>query len=132
MGMRVTATMEIRSWEEKPFHDIEGGPNLVLANVCQGYSGEVEGEGTLAYLMVYREDGNVPSMALERVVCRIGDRSGSFVLRHGGSYANNVARSTFEIVPGTGTGDLRGITGQGSFVWEHEQPGAFSLDYDFA
>jgi hypothetical protein len=132
MAMRATANLAIKQWEEGPFHEHEGGPNLVRASVTQTYTGEIEGEGTLIYLMVYKEDGVVPSMALERVVGRIGERSGSFVLRHIGSYADNVAQSTCEVVPGAGTGDLRGLTGAGSLHWPHEQPGTLTLDYDFA
>lgn len=132
MGKQAKATLEIQHWEEQPFHEIEDGPSLVRASVRQGYRGDIEGEGTLEYLMIYQADGFVPTLAVERVVGRIGDRAGSFVLRHGGSYADNTARSTFEVVPGTATGDLRGLRGTGSLHWEHEQPGAFTLDYDFA
>lgn len=129
MAQQATATMEIVNWEEAPYSEIEGGPNLVSASVRQGYKGELEGEGTLTYLMVYREDGNVPTVAFERFVGRIGDRSGSVVFQHEGAYADNVASSTFTIVPGTGTGDLRGLRGQGSFRWEHEQPGTCVVEY---
>ena len=132
MGKRATATLEIKHWEEQPFHEIEDGPNLMRASVRQGYRGDIEGEGTLEYLMIYQADGFVPTLAVERVVGRIGDRAGSFVLRHSGSYADNTARSTFEVVPGTATGDLRGLRGTGALDWEHEQPGAFTLDYEFA
>ncbi|MFN8539254.1 MAG: DUF3224 domain-containing protein [Thermomicrobiales bacterium] len=110
MTMRATATLGIKSWEEAP-STIEGGPNLVRASVRQTYEGEIAGEGTLEYLMIHQANGFVPTPALERVVARIGDRSGSFVIRHTGSYADNAARSTFEIVPGNATGDLQGITG---------------------
>ena len=132
MSTQATANLEIKHWEEAPFHEIEGGPNLVRASVTQAYRGDIEGEGRLEYLMIYQSDGVVPSMALERVVGRIGERSGSFVIRHTGSYAKNVARSTFEVVPGTATGDLRGLRGTGSLHWPHEQPGTVTLDYDFA
>ncbi|MFN8515286.1 MAG: DUF3224 domain-containing protein [Chloroflexia bacterium] len=132
MTMRATATLGIKSWEEAPFHEIAGGPNLVRASVRQTYEGEIAGEGTLEYLMIYQANGFVPTLALERVVARIGDRSGSFVIRHTGSYADNAAQSTFEIVPGNATGDLQGITGSGTMHWPHEQPGTFTLDYDLA
>jgi hypothetical protein len=132
MIRRAVATLEIKHWEEAPFHELAGGPNLVRASVKQTYGGDIAGEGTLEYLMVYKEDGIVPSMALERVVASIGDRSGSFVIRHTGSYADNLAQGTFEIIPGTATGDLRGLTGTGTLHWPHEQPGTFTLDYDLA
>ena len=95
MAQRATAALQIKNWQEAPFHEIAGGPNLVRASVTQSYAGDIEGEGTLEYLMIYREDGFVPSLALERVVGRIGDREGSFVIRHTGSYAENLAQSTF-------------------------------------
>ncbi len=80
--------------------------------------------------MLYQGD-SASFSGLERVVGRIGVRSGSFVLQHNGRFEGDTARSTLSVVPGSGTGDLRGLRGAGSFAWSHGQPGSITLDYDF-
>ena len=41
-----------------------------------------------------------------------------------------IARRTLEIVPGSGTGDLAGIRGEGVSAATSEPPGTLTLDYD--
>lgn len=130
MSRRATGSMELKSWDEHPYSEIDGGPKLARASVTQSFSGDIEGEGTLEYLMLYQ--GNAASFSgLERVVGRIGERWGSFVLQHNGRFEGDTARSSLSVVPGSGTGDLRGLRGEGSYVWPHGQSGAITLDYDF-
>ncbi len=130
MSTRATGSMDLKSWDEHPYSEIDGGPKLARASVTQSFSGDIEGEGTLEYLMLYQGD-SASFSGLERVVGRIGARSGSFVLQHNGLFEGATARSTLSVVPGSGTGDLRGLRGGGSFAWSHGQPGAITLDYDF-
>ncbi len=132
MSTHATGTFEGKSWDEKPYAESDGGRKLVRASVTNVYHGDIEGEGTLEYLMFYPESGGVPFIGMELIVGRIGDRSGSLVLQHDGVYENGTAKATWSVVPGSGTGDLRGLRGQGGFVGEHGQPSAkFTLDYDF-
>src|ERR1019366_1157095 len=43
-------------------------------------------------------------------------RSGSFVLLSTGAYADGEAKTSWQVVEGSGTGDLAGLRGQGSSV----------------
>src|SRR4051794_14834225 len=94
MTTRANATFEGKSWDEHPFSEIEGGPKLTKASVVNLYHGDIEGEGTLEYLMVYHTAGPVDFVGFERIVGRIGERTGSFVLRHTGTYADGSAKAT--------------------------------------
>jgi Protein of unknown function (DUF3224) len=82
-------------------------------------------------LMIYHDDASVSFVGLECVVGRIGNRSGSFVLQHSGTFEDNTARGTLSVVPGSGTGDLRGLRGEDGLVWPHGQHGSITLEYDF-
>jgi hypothetical protein len=126
-----TATFELKSWEEKPYDEIEGGPKLTRASITKSFKGDIQGEGTLEYLMVYRDDGMASFVGLERIVGRVGGRSGSFVLQHSGSFESGVAKATFFVVPGSGTGDLRGLRGEGSFASGHADSYPITFDYCF-
>ena len=132
MSTHATGTFEVKTWDEKPYSEIDGGPKLTRASVTKSFHGDIEGEGTLEYLMIYRDDGSASIVGLESVVGRVGDRSGSFVLQHSGIFEGDTAKTTWFVVPGSGTGDLRGLRGEGGFVAQHgQQHTPFTLDYDF-
>jgi len=133
MSTHATGTFEFKSWDEKPYSEIDGGPKLTHASVANMFRGDIEGEGKLAYLMMYPDDTSATFVGMERVVGRVGDRSGSFVLQHRGTFENGAAKGTVSVLPGSGTGDLRGLRGEGAYVAKEGQSRtAFTLDYDLA
>lgn len=50
------------------------------ARFTKSFTGDLEGESQVEYLMMYRPDGSASFVGLERFTGRIGDRSGTFVL----------------------------------------------------
>jgi hypothetical protein len=131
MKTHAKATFALNAWDEKPYNEIHGAPKLTRASVTKSYQGDITGEGKLEYLMMYRDDGSASFLGLERVVGSVGGRSGSFVLQHSGTFKGGVATVTLVVVPGSGTGDLRGLRGNGEFAVGHQQPYSMTLDYDF-
>ena len=131
MSVHAKAKFQVKSWNEKPYDEMEGGPKLTRATVAKSFSGDIEGDGTVEYLMMHREDGGTTFVGLERIVGRIGDRRGSFVLEHKGTYEGGTAKATWSVVPGSGTGDLSGLRGKGGFASAHADEYAITLDYDF-
>jgi hypothetical protein len=130
MKQRANAQFAIKTWDEKPYDDGEGLPRLTRASVTKSFSGEVEGEGRVEYLMMYRGDGTATYVGLERIVGRIGGKAGSFVLQRTGMFEAGEARETYVVVPGSGTGDLMGLVGEGSSAVGHGMEHPFTLDYD--
>lgn len=120
----------VTAWDEKPYDEIEGGAKLTRASITKSFSGDIEGEGKLEYLMVHRDDGSASFIGLERVVGRLGDRSGSFVLQHTGTFEGGTAKATWIVVPGSGAGGLRGLRGEGGFASAHAESYSMTLDYD--
>ena len=131
MSTRATGTFDVKSWDEKPYNEVEGAPKLTRASVTQTFHGDIEGEGTVEFLMVYRDRESASYVGLERVVGRIGDRAGSFVLGVSGTFEGGTATSTWFVVPGSATGELRGLRGDGGFVAPPGQPATVTLEYDF-
>ena len=132
MSSHATGTFEIANWDEQPFDEIEEQPKVTLATVTGSFQGDVEGEGTTAYLMVYRDDGTASYVLVQRVVGRLGGRTGGFVLQGSGAYADGKATGTWSVVPGSGTGDLVGLRGEGSFEAPAGRTMHLTLDYEFA
>jgi hypothetical protein len=116
MPTQATATFQIKNWDEKPYQELPDEGKLTRAHVTYTYQGDIEGEGTVEYLMVYPPNSAASFVGLERVVGRIGDRSGSFVIQHTGIADQDGVKGTYFVVPGSGTGDLRGLRGEGNLA----------------
>jgi len=131
MSSRASATFQVTNWDEKPYHEGEGEPKLTRATVTKTFTGDLEGEGVVEYLMVHQAAGTAAFVGMERVTGKLGERAGTFVLEHRGTYLDGTARAVCRIVPGSGTGELVGLKGEGGFAARgREAP--FALDYDLA
>jgi uncharacterized protein DUF3224 len=63
---------------------------------------------------------------------QIGDRTGSFVLlQTAGTFDGKEAKGALSVVPGSGTGDLRGLRGNGHFSAPFGSTASVTLDYDY-
>jgi hypothetical protein len=128
VSTQATGTFKIESWDEEP-HDEGGG--LARASVTQTFSGEISGAGRADWLMWYRADKTADFAGYLQVDGGIGDRSGSVVFQSTGAFDGKEAAGPVEIVAGSGTDELAGITGRGSFRAPMGGEPSLSLDYDF-
>jgi hypothetical protein len=130
MKKSAQARFAITSWDEKAYS--EGGqlPKLTRASVIKNYTGDIEGEGQVEYLMMYRGDGTAVCIGLERVVGRIGGRAGSFVLQRTGVFEGGLAKEAYSVVPGSATDELTGLRGEGNSAVGHAKDYPFTLDYE--
>jgi len=132
MSTHAQGTFQIQSWEENPYVELEGGAKLTRASVGQAFAGDFDGEGSVEWLMCYREDKTADFVGLQRFVGRLGERSGSFVMTTQGTFDGEKAAGELAVVPGSGTEELSGITGSGAFVAPHGSTPSVDLDYDVA
>jgi len=133
MGTHAAGTFEIDSWEEEPYDEREGA-RLTRTRLTKTFRGDVEGESTAELLMAYAaEEGSAAYVGFERVVGRIHGRSGSFVLHHTASSDGSRGEplATWSVVPGSGTGELRGLRGEARIINEPDGGHSFTLDYNF-
>ena len=126
------ARFAIKSWDEKPYSEGPDQPRLTRASVKKTYTGDIEGEGQVEYLMMYRSDGSATFVGLERVVGRIGGKSGSFVLQRTGSFEGGQAKESYSVIPGSATRDLQGLLGDGSSAVGNGMEHPFTLSYELA
>ena len=128
--MLTKATFKIISWDEEPFDEPEDGPKLTRAHVRKSFHGDLRGTGNLMYVMTHLDGGGASFSGFEKVVGSLGEKTGSFVLRHTGSYDGEEATAEYEVVPGSGTGDLAGLSGTGGFSAGHAEEHDMTLDYE--
>lgn len=130
MKQSVNARFAIKSWDEKPYSEGEGLPKLTRASVTKTFTGDIEGEGHVEYLMMYRSDGTATIVGQERVVARLGGKTGTFVLQRIGVFENGQAKESYTVVAGSATGELEGLRGGGQSAVGHGMEHPFSLSYE--
>ena len=130
MKRNANARFAIKKWDEKPYSEGADLPKLTRASVMKTFTGDIEGEGHVEYLMMYRADGSATFVGLERIDGRIGDKTGSFVLQRTGAFEGGQAKETYSVVPGSATGELRGLVGDGSSSVGHGMEHPFVLSYE--
>jgi hypothetical protein len=126
------ARFAIKSWDEKPYSEEQNRPRLTRASVTKTYTGDIEGEGQVEYLMMYRSDGSATFVGLERVVGRMGGKTGTFVLQRTGMFESGLAKESYSVIPGSATEDLQGLRGDGSSAVGHGMEHPFTLNYELA
>jgi hypothetical protein len=131
MSTHAQGKFEVQSWDENPYVELEGGAKLTRASVGQGFTGDLEGEGSVEWLMCYREDKTADFVGLQRFVGSLGSRSGSFVMTTQGSFDGTEAKGSLTVVARSGTEELSGITGTGAFAAPLGSTASVELDYDF-
>jgi hypothetical protein len=121
----------VTSWDESTYEEFEETGKLTRATVPQVFSGDLEGEGVMEFLMCYPPDGaGIASfIGQERVAGTLAGRKGSFVSHGSGEFAGGEARWTWSVVPGSGTGALTGLSGEGKSVASGGMKIAVTFDY---
>ncbi|SRR6266487_657929 len=130
MTAQATGTFTVSSWDESTYTELDGGAKLTKAHVTFGLTGDLEGEGQWEALMCYRDDGTAEFTGFQHTVGKLGGREGGFVLRADGTFENGEARTSWQVIPGSATGGLRGLTGSGHAISTSAPGGTFSFDYE--
>ena len=100
MSTKAKASFQIDNWDEQEIFETDDGSKVTRAQVSKSFSGELEGEGTVEWLMGYDENGKATFVGLERIVGTLGGKQGSFVLQHSGSFDGKTAKAERHDRPG--------------------------------
>lgn len=131
MTTQASGSFKVQSWDEEAYGERAGGGKLTRASVTQAFEGDIEGSGAVEWLMCYRPDETADFVGLQSVEGRIGDRSGSVVLRTSGTFDGKEARGALSVVAGSATGELSGLRGSGEFSAPLGGEASLTLDYEF-
>ncbi len=133
--MKAKGTFDIEGWDEKSWEgknwNEQANPKLTHAKITQHYHGDIEGNATVQFLMAYPNDSFASIVGMQRVTGKIGERIGSFMIQSVGTFENGVAKSTWSVVPGSGTDDLQGLRGEGTTQAEHNGAQTYTFEYRF-
>ncbi|NUP06782.1 MAG: DUF3224 domain-containing protein [Polyangiaceae bacterium] len=128
---RAKGTVKTTSWDPKPYDELKDGPTLVEIHVTETFTGDIEGEGTVRFLQTLKKDGSASFVGVERIAGTLAGKRGTFVLQDEGTLVGTKVKGTWSVVPGSGTGELVGLRGEGGFEAELGQHASVWLDYRF-
>jgi len=136
MTMRAVSAFDVTGWDQTPYGDKTDGPALSRATVKKTSRGDMEGESTAELLMCQADTSDLNAgagyVASEQVTARLGDREGTFVMQHWGlSGGGEPPRTGGHVLPGSGTGELAGLTGTIEISVDADGAHTLTLDCDF-
>lgn len=139
---KAATRFDVAAWSETLVTDIDGEgitagdnyyPNrgITRTEVTYTYTGDIEGIGTLIYLIAYKADA-APVFGLERFEGSVNGHEGSCVFQHTGHQDKGSVSGHIEVVPGMGTGGLENLRGESDLsIAGHSDDGyPFVLSYD--
>jgi hypothetical protein len=126
-----TGRTDVKAFVPKAFDEPADGSALVEIQLSETFSGDIVGEGTARAIEASRKDGSATLVGLERVRGSIAGRQGTFLLQVSATVVDKQMRARWSVVPGSGTGDLRGLRGDGGFQAQLGAHGSVWLDYSF-
>lgn len=127
---KAAGTFTVLAWEEDTYTELDSGGKLTKARVRFGFSGDLEAEGEWDALMCYRDDGTASFTGYQQTTGALDGRSGSFVMRGDGTFDGGVATTTWQVVDGSASGELRGLRGTGTAAASIGPSGTFTLEYE--
>jgi hypothetical protein len=124
------AKIMVQSSEEQPY-DQSAGPALMEIHLNETFTGDIDGESPVRALQVRRDDQSASLVSMQRFRGKLGGHQGSFVLQGQETVEKGKIKATWFVVPGSGTGELSGLRGEGGFEGDFGIGSQGTLDYWF-
>ena len=125
--MRATAPFTNDRYDEEPYGEGEG-VELSRVHISRTFSGDLTGEG-MAEILITKSEGGGGYTGQDLITGTLNGRAGSFVIQHGGILGPDGVTNSGTIVPGTGAGELAGITGQATLLADEEGNHTLTLEF---
>ena len=130
MSQRAVGPFDVKVTPQKPDTQIARAANLGRLTIDKRFHGDLEGISKGEMLAAQTDvPGSAGYVALERVTGKLSGRSGSFVLQHSATMQRGKPVSSITVVPDSGTGELRGLSGKMTITVASD--GGHSYEFDF-
>jgi len=127
---RAEAKITVESSEARPY-DQTASPALMEIRLTETFTGDIDGVSPVRALQVLHDDQSASLVSVQRFRGKLSGREGTFVLQGSETVENGEIKATWFVVPGSGTGDLRGLRGEGGFEGHFGKGSNATLDYWF-
>ena len=120
----------VQNSEAKPYDQTEG-PALMEIDLSETFTGDIDGQSLVRALQVLRDDHSARLVSMQRFRGKLGGRPGTFVLQGSEMVEKGKIKASWFVVPGSGTGALSGLRGEGGFDGDFGKGSKGTLDYWF-
>jgi hypothetical protein len=127
---RATGSFDISIGGQDTYEERDGGASLAHAWGGQTFSGDIDGEGDVHWLISYAADKTARLVGLQRIKGSVGGRSGSFVVEARADHDGSSSHGSWVVAEGSGQDQLEGISGSGSFDAPGGMKGTYELEYE--
>jgi hypothetical protein len=111
--MKISGKFEVKLNEIKGYTEGGHGVTLGRRSLDKTFHGKLQGESKGEMLSAFTPvKGSAGYVAIEQVVGELTGKKGSFVLQHFGTMDKGAERLILEVVPDSGTGELKGLKGK--------------------
>jgi Protein of unknown function (DUF3224) len=118
MAKTLETKLEIKSWDEKPYRELDDGRKFARADVVLAGTGDGLADCAFEALLYYRADGTSTYVSLMYLSGELDGQAGSIALQGEGTFDGTTAHGRYTIVEGTGA--LAGVRGSAESVSTHE------------
>jgi hypothetical protein len=115
LTVHCTGSFTVDSWDQDD-GDPAGGVTTSRARVAKTFSGDLTATSVTELVLVGADSGIRAYCGFELVSGTLAGRSGSFLLRHAAQADGTDGWMTWQVVPGSGTGELAGVRGEGQIT----------------
>lgn len=126
MTTQARSSFTIDKKDESPIDWLGGSMNK--ARWRKTFAGDLTGTSEIEFLMARLETGAMAYVGVERFEGELSGRRGTFVLTHASTMNGSDYEMIVKIVPGSGTGELSGISGIAEITPDHD----LLLNYEIA
>ncbi len=126
--MKASAPFTNDRYDEDAYAEADG-VELSRVHISRTFSGDLEGESS-AELMIAKSEGGGGYIGHDRIAGTLAGRSGTFVFQHTGLMGPGRRDQHRHVVPGTGTGELEGISGDGTMLADEDGNHTLTLTYE--
>jgi hypothetical protein len=124
------AKVTVQNSQAQPY-DQTTSPALMELHLTETFSGDISGESPVRALQVMGGDHSSSIVSVQRFRGKLDGREGTFVLQGSEIVADGKIKATWFVVPGSGTGDLSGLRGEGGFEGAFGNGSDATLNYWF-
>lgn len=124
------AKIAVQKSEAEPY-DQTVSPELAELRLTETFTGDIEGESPVRAFQVLRTDKSASQVSIQRFRGKLAGRQGTFVLQGSEIVENGKIKATWFVVPGSATGELVGLRGEGGFEGGFGKGSDGWLDYWF-
>jgi hypothetical protein len=130
MTQHASGPFDVKLAPQKPDNEIAQADNLGRMSIDKQFHGDLEATSKGEMIATQTEvKGSAGYVAMERVTGTLKGRKGSFVLQHSATMNRGVPNLSIVVVPDSGTGELKGISGKMNIIIAPDGKHSYEFDY---